>query len=121
MRVRLPSPAPPRRRGNRSPGSRDAAYVRAVCVAVRTLILPTNESLHQARRGTRRGVTVEAMAMAIGPADWNGGRAEGAVISAERGRPQPGRPAAQAPDRRAHPSARAGSLPRLWTGTATPA
>src|SRR3954453_11771886 len=48
---------------------------------VRTLILPTNESLHQARRGTRRVVTVESMAMAIGPPDWNGGRAEMAVIS----------------------------------------
>jgi hypothetical protein len=72
-----------------------------VCGAVRTLILPTNESLHKARRGTRRVVTVESMAMAIGPADWNGGRAEVAVISAARGRPQPGPPAAQAPDRRA--------------------
>src|SRR3954451_11726649 len=100
MRVRLPSPAPPRRRGNRSPGSRDAAYVRAVCVAVRTLILPTNESLHQARRGTPRVLTVESMAMAIGPADWNGGRAEVAVISAARGRSQPGQPAAST-DRRA--------------------
>src|SRR3954462_14681536 len=76
--------------GNRSPVSRDAAYVRAVCGAVRTLILPTNESLHQARRRTRRVVTVESMAMAIGPADWNGGRAEMAVVSAARGRPQTG-------------------------------